>query len=574
MASLTVSRWIAVSSILCSVVLSPEAAHAQQDESVLVAPNDKIIQSWQQSNLGGSAPVLKREEDGSTRLEWQGGISLDSYTNEVQSANGNVNSSLRPGTFYKNTVNSDLRAIHKDNSVEYFQLGLTNSDDLSVLSQNPDQINNIQIGRTGENYMLALGDIAPNFSSLSSSLGVRGLYGQREFRGMTAYGFAGLVTESWESLDSKVPSYQYIKDVHGIKVEKAFGSYLRTYATTQAYSERVPSNLAQTLWSTPGKSHSLSVGFQYQKEQFSVTGETAGSNYSDDGTSDRQGHATIVDGNWRGESVSLRAGHHDLASEFTSLSLAAQAGVLESYAGVDWTASSWVTLATDLRKSKNSTLSTASVASTFVDTDAVAVRANISFGPDHPGWAASLQQAEAQSINSASQGSYRSDFTSMLNYATPLWTAGLGYGEGKVTNEAWSASDSLNDSWSVNVGRTFSDASPDLPQTWSASINFSATSQAQRFLAGDQTSNTNYTVTFAGQRNGWGNVNFLVTTGETIQPYGAPNLRLRGFQLNAVHPFSAGSSIKIYLRSTERNIDDPTLSSREDVAGLQLTYSF
>jgi hypothetical protein len=95
-----------------------------------------------------------------------------------------------------------------------------------VLSQNRYQVNNLQLGRAGEGYMLALGDIAPNFSSLSSSLGARGLYGQRQFADMTVYGFTGMVAESWETLDNRIPRSQYLKDVHGIKLEKAFGSSL------------------------------------------------------------------------------------------------------------------------------------------------------------------------------------------------------------------------------------------------------------------------------------------------------------------------------------------------------------
>lgn len=538
-------------------------------------PNDQVIQSWQQSNLGGAVPALARDEDGSTRLDWRAGVTLDVYNNDIQSSGGAVNTPLRPGTFFKNSFTSDLRAIHPDNSVDHFQVGVNNSDDRAVLSQNPYQITNLQVGRTGESYRVALGDIAPNFSSLSSALGVRGLYGQRQFGDITVLGFSGQVAENWEVLSSTVPSNQYLRDVHGIKLEKAFGTSLRTYVTAQAFTEREAPIMAQSSMAPLGASHSMSAGFQFQQDQFSLTGETAGSSFEDDGTSNRQGHAMVVDANWRGASVGLRAGYHHIDSEFTSLSLAAQPGVHEAYVGVDWMAASWVTLTTDMRKSKNSTLATAFSDSTFVDTDALTVRANINFGPEHPGWGMALQNVASQSTDAADQVSRRSDFLTTLTYITPEFNAGLGLGQGKITSEVFPSNDSATENWSLNAGRTFSNAMPDMAPTWSAGVNFFATSQSQRLLVeGGVSNNTNYTLALSGQLVGWGSVNLLFSGGETTQPSGAPALRVRGVQLDAVFPMKAQNTFKVYVRNTQRNIDDPVLFAQENVFGFQLVYNF
>lgn len=540
-----------------------------------VVPNDQVIQSWQQSNLGGAVPALARDEDGSTRLDWRAGVTLDVYNNDIQSSGGAVNTPLRPGTFFKNSFTSDLRAIHPDNSVDHFQVGVNNSDDRAVLSQNPYQITNLQVGRTGESYRVALGDIAPNFSSLSSALGVRGLYGQRQFGDITVLGFSGQVAENWEVLSSTVPSNQYLRDVHGIKLEKAFGTSLRTYVTAQAFTEREAPIMAQSSMAPVGASHSMSAGFQFQQDQFSLTGETAGSSFEDDGTSNRQGHAMVVDANWRGASVGLRAGYHHIDSEFTSLSLAAQPGVHEAYVGVDWMAASWVTLTTDMRKSRNSTLATAFSDSTFVDTDALTVRANINFGPEHPGWGMALQNVASQSTDAADQVSRRSDFLTTLTYTTPEFNAGLGLGQGKITSEVFPSNDSATENWSLNVGRTFSNAMPDMAPTWSAGVNFFATSQSQRLLVeGGVSNNTNYTLALSGQLVGWGSVNLLLSGGETTQPTGAPALRVRGVQLDALFPMKAQNTFKVYVRNTQRNVDDPVLFAQENVFGFQLVYNF
>jgi len=561
--------------IVNSILLCGEHAHAQQDAPVLAAPNDQVIQSWQQSNPGGAGPALKRDEDGSTRLEWKGNVVVDAYSNDISSAAGQTNTPQRSGTFFKNILSSDLRVIRKNNTVDYFQLGATQSNDLSVLSQSRYQINNVQLGRSGEGYMFALGDVAPNFSSLSSALGLRGLLGQRQFSDVTVTGFTGLVAESWEALDNKVPRTEYLKDVHGLKLEKMFGSSLKTYLTTQSSSEREPTTvMAQVPAAARGKSRSLTGGFQYQKDQFSVTGETAGSSYEDDGTSDRQGRATVVDANWRGGGVSFRGGYHDISTGYTSLSTSARPGIREAYVGTDWTAASWVTVGSDLRRSRLSTRAVAGFASTFIDTDALATRATVNFGPDYPGWTLAVQQAESKSINSAEQRSKNTDFSSALNYASNTWNSGVGFGRGKVVSEVSPTSDARSDAWSFNLGRNFSNALPDLVASWSAAINFSAGAQTQRLVVGGQTSNTNYTVTLTGQRAGWGSFNFLMTAGQTTQPNGGANLRLRAFQIDATYNITPKNTLKIYVRNSRRNIDDVLLAAKENVAGLQLNINF
>ena len=561
--------------IVKSILLCSEYAHAQQEAPVLVAPNDQVIQSWQQSNPGGVGPALKRDEDGSTQIDWTGGVAVDAYSNNIWSAAGQTNTSQTTGTFFKNSFTSDIRVIQKNKTVNYFQLGATQSNDLSVLSQSRYQINNLQLGQSGEDYLFMLGDIAPNFSSLSAALGLRGMFGQRQFNDVTVYGFTGLVAESWEALDNKVPRTQYLKDVHGIKVEKMFGTSLKTYLTTQSSSEREPTTvLVQVPTTARGKSRSLTGGFQYQKDQFSVTGETAGSSYEDDGTSDRQGRATVVDANWRGDGISFRGGYHDISTGYTSLSASAQPGVREAYAGTEWTAASWITVGGDLRRSRQSTRAVLGFESTFVDTDALSTRASVNFGPNHPGWTLSMQQAVSQSINSAEQRSKNNDFSSVLNYVSSTWNSGISVGNGKVVSEVSPSSDSFKEAWSFNLGRNFSNALPDEAASWNAAINFTAGAQTQRLVAGGQTTNTSHTLAFIAKRAGWGSVNFLVTTGETTQPNGDANLRLLAFQLDATYNITPKNTLKMYVRNSHRNIDDAVLASKENVAGLQLNINF
>lgn len=545
---------------------------AEQPQTVT---NDQAAQSWQQNNPGGQTPQIVRQEDGSTRIEWTGGVAADVYTNKITTSNS-ANTPLRSGDFYKAAIQSDLRGINPAGTVNYFQFGLTHSNDRAVLSLYPRQINNIQLGRSGQGYLMAVGDVAPNFSSLSSALGARGFIGQKQIGDTSISGYGGVVAESWEAVDNTVARNQFLRDVYGVKLENAFTQNLKIYATGQAGADRAGS-ITNPLWSASAlaaKLHASSMGFQYAEGQFQLAGETAVSGYQQETQADRSGRASVLDAGWRGQAVALRAGYHDIDPGFTSLSLMAIAGVKEAYTGGDWTVASWLALGADLRNSKNSTLATIFTPSQATDTDSGAVRANINFGPNLPGWGLSLQKNGSKTRDALSNASRNEQNSVMLNYASPGWTAGLGHGLGNIRNEASSALDSDMTSWQFMLGRSLSDASNTSPASWSLNINLNAALQDQRLLSGTGTRNVNYTLTFAGQRAGWGNLNLVLTDGLTSRPTGQPDLKLRSAQLEAVHPFSQASSAKLYVRDTRSNIGDPLLGVDERVAGVQYTHSF
>jgi len=570
----TTLRRITAPGLLGTVLLCHEHALAQQSDAVHLAPNAQVLQAWQQGSGGGPAPVLAAQEGGGTRLEWKLGESLDAYSNNVQSAGGQVNTPLRSGTFFRNTFRGDLRAIHADQAVDYFQLGTTHSNDPAVLSQGRRQVNNLQLGRTGPDHLLALGDIAPNFSSLGSSLGARGLLGQRQFGGLTVSGFTGLVAQSWEALENRVPRLQPVKDVHGIKLEKAWSPSLRTYVTGQGFSEREASAALAQFLPAPGRSRSASAGFAHQQGQLTLTGEMAGSRFENGGQADRSGHAGILDATWRKGNVGLRAGYHDISTGFTSLSLAAQSGVREAYAGADWTAGARLTLSADLRRSRNTTLATADLASTGMQTDALATRAMLNFGPDHPGWSLSLQQLGERSTDLAGAHGANRDTSGTLNYSGTVWNASVGYGIGAVRSTLWPENDSRNSKWSLSVGHSHSDGQGMQPATWRIATRLSATAQKQRLQAGGEITNTSYTISMTGERTGQGSFSLLATGGTVARMPGGPSLRQRSLQLDASYPVGRQVGLKAYLRSAQRNIADPQLSAREKAVGLQLTCEF
>ena len=346
------------------LICLPFAHVAIADPSKQTTSNDEVLQTFQQGNAGGQQPQLVTQEDGSTRIEWHGGINTDFYNQQVNSGNGSTNTSLQSGSFYRGTLQSDLRAINQRGDATYFQFGLTQTDDRAVLSMHPRQINTLQFGRVGPGYQVTFGDIAPNFSPLSTALAARGLLAQIQHGQATITGYGGVIADSWEALNKLVPRNQFLRDTYGLKAEYALTSSLKIYLTGQTSKDRVGSTTFATS-ADPAKAQSGTLGFAYQDGPLQVTGETASSHYEQSNTESRTGKASIIDATWSGQEVSLRGGFHDVGTKYTNfISALATPGIEEIYASADWPAAAWISLGADLRNSKFRTLATSSSAST------------------------------------------------------------------------------------------------------------------------------------------------------------------------------------------------------------------
>lgn len=307
---------------------------------------------------------------------------------------------------------------------------------------------------------------------------------------------------------------------------------------------------------------------------FQVSGEYARGSSQAEGQDRQSGNALLLDATWQISTWMLRAGYHDLDPGFATLSGMAQAGIWETYLNADWNAATWVTLGADLRQSKNRTLATAFSAASTTRNNADTVRANLNFGPNLPGWGVSLQKTDGRQRDSQDQLTRNIQRSASLNFNSPRVSASLGYGSGESLNQALPDYSSENTSWQFNVARTYSDGTPTAMPNWSLSLNFSGAVQKQAMALGSASNNVNYTIGLNGQRTGWGNLQVAFTEGYTSQPYGGPELRQRGLQLEASHPLTTTATVKLYLRDNQRNIGDAVLAAREEVSGVQLLTPF
>jgi hypothetical protein len=553
----------------CFLVLSGFSPLSFADET-----NDSIARQWSQNNGGAAVPSVTQQADGSTKIDWHGGVSFDDYNNSVKS-NNSFGSSLSQGNHSVAQLQSDLRATNQAGDVSYFQLGASVTGDPSVLSQYPRQINSVQFGRAGTGYIVSVGDVTPYFSSLSSALGVRGLLGQRQIGQTSVSGYAGVVAPSWEYIESRVPRTQMMREVKGAKIEYSFSERLKAYVTGQHGIDKADSvdtnfGFAQA----PAQIGSSSIGFQLFDNHYQLSGETALSHFSQDGEQSRNGRASIVDGAWRGQSVSLRGGYHDLNSKYISLSQAAQPGIREAYIGGDWVIASWVSLGVDVRNSKNFTLATFFSPSQITDTDSGSIRSNINFGANHPNWSLSLQQSASNSRDPQGLQSYNEQGSIYLNYAQYKWNASVAYGMGVQQSEANPTYDSHTDNWQASVGRLFNNQDALSSATWTVNTNLSTSLQEQHLASGLETRAFLSSLNVSGQREGWGMLNLMLGNGFNTRPLGQSTLRMATVQIDASHQFGLRGSVKLYARQVKRNMNDDALFADERVTGVQLSYVF
>lgn len=534
--------------------------------------NQEAAQSCQQS-AGGAAPVLVENPDGSSTVEWHGSADITTYQNNVETKTGTQNTPELNGNFYKAIIQGDVRKTFADQTINFFQFGLTHSNDHSVIASTPAQFSNLQMGRSGLDYYVGLGDIAPNFSKLSSGLGARGVLLQKQISDFILTGYAGVLSDSWEMLGDAVVRTNFLKDVYGFKLEKPIANGLKLFVTTQAGTDR-PGSITDPVASSTAlatKIRAGSVGAQYSLDQFSITAEKAQGGAQQETLADRKGEAFIADATWRKTDVSLKTGYHNLDPGYASLSAAAIPGVEEVYGGVDYAAKKWLTVGFDANNSKSKTLATASVASQITETKGQTARANFKLHPDSPDWSLNLQKNNSSSTNTAIPGTVKNEQnTAGVKYESQVYTGGLSYSTGTVRNEVSPTANSDASNWQAYVSRPFK-----IFSDWTLSAGLTYGVQDQRLIAaGTSSMTTNRGLTISGERAEFLTFGFSLSDGSSTRPGGLSNLNVLSKQLDMSHPFTKNSVGKLYVRNSESNLSDPLLAVQEQSAGLDYSYAF
>ncbi|MCY7388990.1 MAG: hypothetical protein LH481_13180 [Burkholderiales bacterium] len=558
--------------------------------------NEDARKAWQAASGSQMVPDVVKVSDGESKLEWRSTLTVDTYNNDIKPPPAPPGSPpfatpLNTGNFAKTVFATNIRLIEPGGQVNFVQFALAASNDRSVVSRYPNQLNSLQVGRTGQGYQIGAGDTAISFSQLGTTLGLRGLNVQQQLGDWTVSGYGGMVSDSWEALYNRTPldntpaRSRFVRRVLGTKVEYALAPGLKFFTTLQGYSDNVESLDAARVSQQPTDARALSTGLSYQDGPWTVTSEVAMSRFEERYQPARKGDALLVDGSYRQSSWSLRGGYHDIDPKFVSLSQSVPPGVKESYIGGDWTAASWVTVGVDYRNAASRTAGLILLAApmdpalpppfpvmaTSSITRSLTSRANINFGTDFPGLALSLSNTANQGEDAQQHGNRNQNSNAALSYSSATWSGNFSLMAGKLANNGNPQGDSTTSGIQAQLGRTYTGTI--IP--WSFGWSLTAGEQIQRLtFAGTETRSRSHGLMLNGQRAEWAQFTLAYQGSSISQTTGGPELLTRSVQLDVAKQLGPQNSFKAYLRATQRNLGDVALRTDERVVGIQLNLGW
>jgi hypothetical protein len=553
--------------------------------------NAQVLQAWQQQT--GQAVWV----NGEGQLEFHGAMTVDVYRNSATIPSGNpALSPLSRGTFGRATFQGDVRSTTEEGDVTYLQGVLTQGNDRAVMPRYDTQLNSFQAGRAGPGYQIAVGDVVAGFSGLSSNLGLRGLLAARQTGSLTFTGFAGTVTETWESLlsirplDGFAARTRYSRDVYGGKAELQYDEELSGFVTLQGWRDRTGS-AALPQGSTALGGTAASLGGKYLTQRGQLAMETAHSSQQDVSLGGNglgpvagvagpavagSGNAFTADTSYRWDAVGVRAGYHDLSTGFASLAQTVAPGVREWYAGGDWLISPELTWSSDLRHALTRLAATAFFPSASNELDSLTNRLSYNVAA-LPGLMLSL--SDTRNTGKDGFGNKTTNDQTLYNasYAIGEWNAQLGAGTGRSRSPAAPQSDSESRQWQLGLGRLFSDSETveGVPR-WTLSTQLFASGQNQQLLvAGTEVRNRAVGLNFSWQTQHYGILSAGLQRLSTTQPLaGMPTLVTRSLTLDWAYKLSRQWSLKTYARLNYRNHGDVLFQADERVVGMQGTYQW
>ncbi len=579
---LLASAIAAICAATLSVGVTIAHAEAEQKSEQKSDANAAALNAWSQA-VGADAPAVIRQADGSSKLEWQLQATTDSYTNRVKTlGNAVVNSSLQEGNHVKNSLGFNLKSIDTNNPADQASLqgALLDTNDRSALGKYRNQVTSFQIGRTTGSYYIFAGDVAANFSPLSSNLGLRGLMGQLKIGYLMVTTHVGTIAESWDALTNRTTltgapaRTNYLRDVYGVKTEYEVTKETKLFVTTQGYSDRTSSlgDAANAL--KPAETQSSTIGFSYQRDALQLIAETAMSRFGTKTEQKRDGNATTLAGTYRSGNFSWRAGHNKIGSLFASLASAAAPGVEETYLGTDWQTVPSVTVGVDLRQGANRVASTAISEATKSPFTALNSRLQWNLARWVDGL--NMQLQDTRSENKTPTGVKRNNDTSNIGFSFSRsgWSSSINAGHSSSKDAGNPAGDSVTNSAQLALGRQIN-SDPQSAKPWSIGLGANLSSQKQRITAsGMQTRTDSLGVTFSGRYHNWGNMNASAQLGTTSQPMGGSDLKQLTYQLDLAYPITKAAAIKLQGRYTERNGGSSALKTVEQSGGATFALNF
>jgi hypothetical protein len=250
------------------------------------------------------------------------------------------------------------------------------------------------------------------------------------------------------------------------------------------------------------------------------------------------------------------------------LSAMAIPGIRETYAGTSWTATQWLSLNGDVRRSRNDW-----AVQGLAQTSNMATVAASAYIPKLPSVSFTLQTSQARGENPGGSRNDSASSSAGARYTATRWQTGLTASRSRMDNDDFAGFNASIDGLGYDVGFMLGDAVAATPGLWSANLNFGVGVQDQKFDSGVDTKGYSFNAGATFQHARWGSIYAAYTYNITEQPSGM-DLETHGAQVEASRPVFAKGLIKFYLRTNRRNDDAGILDYREETAGAQLVLAY
>ncbi|MBB5202862.1 hypothetical protein HNQ51_000155 [Inhella inkyongensis] len=545
------------------------------------AQNQQVLQAWSQA-VGAPAPALVPQGDGQSRLDWQLQIGVDAYRTDIdQPAAQAVYSPNASGDYHRSQASFQVQSLGADGQRWFAQGNLLASNDRSVIARYSDQLMSLQIGGSGASYQWSAGDVATAYSLLSTNLGLRGFAGQWRAGAWSVQGHLGTLAESWEALAQRTPldgrpaRSSYLRDVQGLKLQYEGWTGWQLYLTHQSYEDQDGSQGEAQVWMAPAEARSMTVGLSYQAPELQAQLETGRSRFQEKAAEARTGQATLLNLNGRlgGQNgsggLAWRLGANDVAAHYSSLGAMATPGLKEVSTGFDWQPEPWLSLGGDARAGKQRTAATAWSDATSTPFESLLLRGNVMLNEWLQGL--SLQAQDMRTWQDSGVAADRSLVHTQLslNLAQGNWFAMAGLTRSTMKDPVNAWGNSRAPGWMMSLSRNWS-GEPGV-DAWSLSTQLMLNGQRQD-SAGQRSSSQSGSFAVTGQHPRWGQLSLNLQAGSFTLPSGQ-ELQQRAYVLDASHPLTRQSALRIYWRLNERNLGQADLATREQTGGLQLSLT-
>jgi len=547
------------------------------------ASNQSVLDDWK-AKSGQSGTISKNDGSEGALLEWHGEVTTDAYNVDTKSADpGRTLSGLQEGSFQLTNFQGDLRRTEASGDVNYIQGGVSVTNDRATQTLYTTQTYNLQVGRAGPGYQIAVGDVIASFSQLGSNLGLRGIYGARQIDAATLSGYTGMVSNTWESLlalptiNSQRSRTQFLREVSGGKIGYQVDNVWEVFGTAQTYQDIESSinnrgGLGGGFGQKPQEGSTGTFGAKYQTDRALVTAEAGYSKYNTNqpGTSTAADNALLLDASYRWQTAGLRAGYHDLGVQYTSLAQTVAPGIREAYVGGDWYILPTLSYGADIRESETRFRSFFGGGEFKNTVDLIVNRLSYSF-TKLPGLNVSLQDMRNWGKNETSTNRNSNTLLSGF-YAIQQYSASLSLGVGEFKNSVNPDSDSANESIQVGVGRQILSGEIKFLPEISMSVQLNGGYSRQRIANGTQTATNSQGISLNSQSKTLGLFSLYLQNQDTTQPNGGNPLNTKIINLNWNKPVSEALAFKAYVRAAFRNHGVQDLFIDEKIVGAQLDY--